>query len=197
MEVSAKEFEKVYRQAGENTLVNLAIENHPPKRVLIHDVAKHFMKNEPIHVDFYEVDLTRKIHAEIPVRVVGVAAAVKELGGVLVKNLSTIEVEALPTNLPHEIEVDISRLKTFDDMIRLEDLRLGKEVKILGNPEELIIAVQPPRSEEELAELEKPTTDEAEEAAIKAVAAEEGEEGEGAESAEEKTGEAAEKEAAE
>lgn len=173
LEVPAKEFQKLFRAAGENTLVNLVIEGQAAaKKVLIHDVAKHYMKNEPIHVDFYEVDLSKKIHAKIPVHFVGAAAAVKELGGVLIKNLSEVEVEALPGNLPHSIEVDISQLATFEDSIRLGDLTLGADVKILGNPEEVITSVQPPRSEEELAELEKPTAAEAEKAAVEAVAAE-------------------------
>lgn len=170
LQVSQKEFEKIFRQAGESTLVNLVIEGGGEKKVLIHDVAKHFMKNEPIHVDFYEVDLTRKIHAKVPVRLVGVAPAVKELGGVLLKNLSELEVEALPADLPPFIEVNIEVLKAFDNLVRLGDVKLGDRVKFLGHPEDVIVSVQAPRTEEELAELEKPTA-EAEKAAIEEMAA--------------------------
>ena len=63
IQVSSKQFDKIYRQAGENTLVNLKIDGGKETKVLIHDVAKHYMKNEAVHVDFYEVDLTKKIHA--------------------------------------------------------------------------------------------------------------------------------------
>ena len=180
LEVPAKEFGKVYKSAGENTLVNLVIEGQPAqKKVLIHDVAKHYMKNEPIHVDFYEVDLSKKIHAKIPVQFVGTSPAVKELGGILIKNLTEVEVEALPADLPHSIEINIEKLATFDDSIRLGDIKLSGDVKILGNPEELVAAVQPPRSEEEIAGLDQPTA-EAEKAAIEAVGAEPAKEGEGA-----------------
>jgi len=193
LEVAAKEFEKVYRKAGENTLVSLAIEGQGQKKVLIHEVAKHYMKNEPTHVDFYEVDLSRKIHAKIPVVFEGVAPAIKEHGGVLVKNLPEIEVEALPTDLPHDIKVDIGKLVTFEDVIRVSDLRLPGDVKILSGAEDVIALVQAPRSEAELADLEKSTAD-AEKAAIEGLAAEPKKEGEGesGEEGEKKTDAAAE-----
>lgn len=200
LEVSAREFAKVYRKAGENTLISLAIEGHGEKKVLIHDVAKHYMKDVPVHVDFYEVDLTRKIHAKVPVHFVGTSPAVKEQGGVLVKNLNEIEVEALPTDLPQFVEVNIEVLKNFDDRIRVSDITLPGDVKILSAIEDMVISVQAPRSEEELAELEKSAA-EAEKAAIgemeakdaEAVVAKEGEEAttaeadKGAEKAEKKT----------
>lgn len=172
LQIQAKEFDKVFRQAGENTLVNLTIEGAAgAKKVIIHEVAKHYMKNQAIHVDFYEVDLTKKIHAKIPVSFIGASAAVKELGGILLKNLTEIEVEALPADLPREIEINIEKLATFDDAVRLSDVRLPGGVKILGSPEAVIVAVKPPRSEEELAELEKSTA-EAEAEAVAAVAPE-------------------------
>ena len=170
LQIGSKEFDKVFKQTGENTLVNLKIEGVGEKKVLIHDVAHHNMKNEPVHVDFYEVDLTRKIHAQIPVHLVGAAPAVKELGGILVRSLKEVEVEALPTDLPQYIEISIEGLKTFDDLLRVQDLSLGDKVKILENPEQVVVSIQEPRSEEELAELEKPTAEE-EKAAVGGVTA--------------------------
>lgn len=171
LEVKQKEFEKVFRQSGENTLINLQIEGGGERKVLIHDVAKHYLKNEPIHVDFYEVDLTRKIHAKIPLHFVGTAAAVKESGGVLVRNMAELSIEALPTDLPPFIEVNIESLKQFNDLVRVGDLRLPETIRVLSHPEEVLVTVQAPRTEEELAELEKPTA-EAEKAVIESMAAE-------------------------
>lgn len=187
LEVPQKEFEKVYRQTGESTLVNLVIEGDGERKVLIHEVAKHFMKDEPIHVDFYEVDLTRKIHAKIPLHFVGASPAVKELSGILIKNLNEIEVEALPADLPPFIEVHIEDLKTFADLLRVSDVKVSDKIKVLGHAEDVVVSVQAPRTEEELAELEKPTA-EVEKAAIEGMAAEEkkpeaGEEEEAAEKA--------------
>jgi len=171
LQVSAKEFQKVFKAAGESTLVNLVVEGAGQHKVLIHDVAKHYMKNEPIHVDFYEVDLTKKIHAKIPLEFVGIAPAVKESGGILIKTLSEIEVEALPSDLPHSFEISIETLKIFTDHIRVSDIKVSDKVKILTHAEDIIVSVQPPRTEAELADLEKPTA-EAEKAAVESLTAE-------------------------
>lgn len=168
LQVSAKEFDKVYRTAGENTLVNLKIDGKTEKKVLIHDVAKHYMKDEAIHVDFYEVDLTKKTHAKVSLEFVGVAPAVKELGGILLRVQSEVEVEALPADLPHKIEINIGLLATFENSIRLGDIKFSDKVKILGHADDVIVSVQAPRTEEELATLEQPTA-EAEKAAVEAL----------------------------
>ena len=168
LQLAHKEFEKIYRQAGENTLINLLV-NDKPHKVLIHDVAKHYMKDEPIHVDFYEVDLTRKIHAKVPLEFIGVAPAVKELGGIMVKNLNEVEVEAMPADLPHKIEINLEGLKTFSDIIRISDIKVSGDVKVLGRADEVIVAVQAPISEEDLANLEQPVSAEAEKATIEAM----------------------------
>ncbi len=185
LEIPTKEFHRVYRQAGENTLIDLVI-GQEKKKVLIHDVAKHYMKDEPIHVDFYEVDLTRKIHTHVPLHFVGVSPAVKELGGILIKNLSEIEVEALPGDLPHFIEVNLEKLQTFNDVVRISNLAVSDKVKILGHKvEDVITSVQPPRTEAELEELEKSTA-EAEKAVIEGLAKEEEKAPDGEEEAEDK-----------
>lgn len=168
LEVPAKAFESLFHQAGESTIINLKVEGQGEKKVLIHEVAKHFMKDESVHVDFYEVDLTRKIHAKIPLHFIGTPLAVKELGGVLIKNLSEVEIEALPQDLPKFIEVNVESLKTFNDLIRLSALPASDKIKILGHPEDMVVSVQAPRTEEELAELEKPAA-EAEKAAIETI----------------------------
>lgn len=163
--VSARDFDRVFKQAGESVLINLKIEGTGEKKVLIHDLAKNYMKDEPIHVDFYEVDLARKIRTKVPVHFLGIAPAVKELGGVLVKNLNELEVEALPQDLPPFVEVNIENLKTFNEPIRISDLKVPEKIKLIGHPEDVIITVQAPRSEAELLELEKPAA-ETEKAAI-------------------------------
>lgn len=165
LQVSARDFKRVFHQAGESTLINLKIAGQGDKKVLVHDVAKHFMKDVPIHVDFYEVDLARKIRTKVPIHFKGTAPAVKELGGVLVKNLNELEVEALPQDLPPFLEVDIENLKSFNELMRISDLKISEKIKLMGHPEDVIVKVQAPRSEEELKELEKPAA-EAEKVAI-------------------------------
>lgn len=156
IEINEREFQKAFKQAGESTIVNVSLDgkNHP---VLIQDVQNHFLKDTPIHVDFFAVNMTEKLTANVPLVLVGEAPAVKTLGGVLVKNLSEVEVECFPADLPQHIEVDISQISNFETDIRVSNLNLGDKVKILTNPEEVIVTVAAPRSEAELASLsEKP-----------------------------------------
>jgi large subunit ribosomal protein L25 len=145
-------FVKVYAQAGESTVVELAIDGvtHP---VLIAEVQRHPLTDFFSHVDFRRVDPTRKIEASIRIVLVGDSAAVKAGGGTLIQSLEELEVFALPDKLVSELEVDISGLKTFDDVLHVSDILVpaGIEVKVAGDT--AIASVQAPRSEEELAAL--------------------------------------------
>lgn len=160
LSVKAQDFEKVYQEAGESTLIKLKIEKDQDKAkkervVLIHEVAKDPVSDEPIHVDFYQVKMDESIKAEVPLVFVGESPIVKEAAGVLVKNIQSLEVEALPKDLPHQIEVDISSLKKVDSKIHIKDLKLPATVKIEVQPEEVVVLVIPPRTKAELEELEE------------------------------------------
>jgi large subunit ribosomal protein L25 len=156
LSISQKEFEKVLRKAGESTLVEIKTPGGV-RNVLIHDVQKHYLTSAPIHVDFYEVKMTERLTATVALEFVGEADAVKVLGGTLVKVLSEVEVESLPADLPHNIEVDISVLKTFADTLSVKDLKVSDKVTVKTDPDELVVKVQPPRDVE--AELAEPVGD--------------------------------------
>jgi len=162
LEIDLKEFEKIFEVAGESSLISLSINGKKPKfLVLIHQIQKDPLTNKPIHVDFYQPLLEEEIEVAVPIILEGSSPAVKELGGTLVKNISEIKVKAKPQNLPHEIKIDISRLKTFEDNIKILDLKLPEEVKILGELEEILVFVSPPEKIEE--ELAKPVEEKVEE----------------------------------
>lgn len=154
IEISEKDFTKAFKKAGESTLVNLVVDGES-KPVIIHEVQSHYLTGHPIHVDFYAVRMDEKLHAKIPLHFVGESAAVKNLGGVLFKNHQEVEVECFPTDLPPFIEVDVSSLNSFEDIIRVSNLNVSDKVKILISPDEAVANVAPPRSEEELAELKQ------------------------------------------
>jgi len=157
LEVSYPEFERVFRKAGESTLIHLNVEGEKPKNVIIQDAQKHYLSGKYIHVDFYEVSMTEKMKAHVPLEFIGVSKAVKENGGVLVTVLSEVEVECLPADLPHNIEVDISALNTFQDTIHVKDLNVSDKVKILAEESETVAKVSPPRDVE--AELATPVVE--------------------------------------
>lgn len=177
-------FEKVYAAAGTSNLVDLTIEKLKPRRVLISDMQYDPVTDQTIHVDFYQVRMDEKIEAEVEVEYTGISPAVKEESGVLVKNFDKIKVRCLPGDLPSQVTIDISRLKTFDDAIKVSDLKLSDKVEILHDQTVVLTTVTPPRSEEELKQLEEEVTEDVE--AVEGVKKEEPVEGE----AEAKEGEA-------
>jgi len=170
------EFDKVFAQSGTSVLVDLTINHEKPQKVLIHEPQRNPLDLKPLHIDFYQVKMTEKIQTEIPIKIIGESVAVKEQEGTLITPRDAIEIECLPADLIHEIEVDISRLKTFDDVIKISDLNIPTNIEILTDKEEVIASVTPPRSEEELAELEAPVEEKVEE--IEEVEKKEEEEGE-------------------
>jgi large subunit ribosomal protein L25 len=167
LEIDYSEFEKIYKEAGESTVVKLKVKDKEKKEevknVLIYDVAKNPVSDKFIHIDFYQVRMDKLITTEVSLVFKGESPVVEVEEGVLVKNITEVEVEALPVNLPREIEVDISILETFDDLIYIKDLKVSEGVKILAEPEEVVASVIPPRSEEELAALEEEVEEKVEE----------------------------------
>lgn len=176
-------FEKLFAAAGANTVISLVVDGAKPVNVLIYDFQTDPVTDDFTHVDFYAVNMKEEVEAEIPLVFVGVAAAVKELGGTLVKNNDTLVVRALPADLPHEIEVDITKLATFEDSITIEDVVVSDKVTIVLENEAVIASVAAPRTEEEIAELDSEV--DADVSKVEGVAdveeSEEGEDGEGGE----------------
>jgi len=160
LEIDLKEFEKIYKEAGESSLISLTLakENF---LVLIHAVEINALSQKPIHVDFYQPRLDEEIEATIPLVFEGEAAAARDLGGTLVKNIHEVEVKALPQNLPHEIKVNIDKLKTFEDSVLIQDLPLVQGVKVLKEADEVVVFVASPEKIEE--ELAKPIEEKVEE----------------------------------
>jgi len=150
--VSKKDFDDVYKQTGETEIIDLIIEGekksekHP---VLIYDVQYHFIYHQPIHLDFYQVRLDQKIRTHIPVEFIGESPAIKNFGGILVKNMNEIEVEAFPQDLPHSFKVDVSKLENIDSRILIKDLSVSDKVKILAAIDTVVAAVVAPKEEEE------------------------------------------------
>ena len=152
--ISLKDFKKIWDEAGESTVIQLNL-GDTKKEELIQDVAMDPVKGEPVHVDFYAVLMDKPIKASISLVFEGISPAVKNLGGILIKVMHELEVEALPKNLPHELSVDISALASFENKISAKDIILSKGVKLISNPEETIALIEAPREEEAPASEEK------------------------------------------
>lgn len=155
VQIKGKEFEKLFAETGETEVIDLQIDKEKKTRpVLIRDIQVDPVTNSPLHIDFMQVDLTEKVEAPVPIEFINEAPAVKESKGILLELLSEIEVEALPTNLPLKIEVDISGLGKVDDAIAVADLKLPKGVGVKTDLKELVCKIEATKAEEEPAAAE-------------------------------------------
>lgn len=153
LSVPTKDFNKVFKEAGSSTIVNLLIDKEK-KPAIIHEVSRDSITGEVAHVDFYEVRMDEKINATVPLEFVGEAPAVKDKGAIINKSMSEIEVEALPNDLPHGIKVDISSLDDLNKTIYVKDLPRPKGVTFLVDDDTAVATATPPKAEEVAAPVE-------------------------------------------
>jgi len=147
--VALKDFLKVWKDAGESSVVSLKIEGSEELEALIQDVDSDPVRSTPRHADFYVFEKGKKLKIKTPIEFTGVSPAVKDLGAVLLKVLYELSIEALPKDLPKKIEVDIGSLKNFGDTIVAKNLKLPTGVSLEENPEEVVASVFEPKEEEE------------------------------------------------
>lgn len=151
--ISGAEFHKLWKQAGESTVITLESANGN-NDVLIHEIARNPVTDAIIHVDFYAVDKNKPVQIDVPLEFIGVAPAIKEFGAVLMKVVHEIGIEALPKDLPHGIEVDISSLTTLESQIKASDIKLPAGVTLTVDPEEVIALVAAAKEETDEAPTE-------------------------------------------
>ena len=187
VQVEVKTFETLYRAAGKTSVVKFRLPGASRATSgFIKSVQRHPLSRQAIHVDYYLVNLKVEMEVDIPLVFTGEAPAVEATGGTLLHNISSIHVKALPTDIPHEITVDVSVLKSLDVAIHVSDLNLNRDlVTVMTDGETLVATVVPPRVEEE----PEPVVAEGEEAEGEGA---EGAEGEGAEGAEGESAESSE-----
>ena len=146
IEVDTREFEKVWREAGEAGLVELTVDGSK-KTVLIKDVAADPLKGAPVHADFYEVSMDKLIRIKVPLKFIGESPVVK-LGASVVKVMHEVDVEALPAKLPSVLVVDLSRLVNVGDRYLVSNLELPEGVSVKADANELIVLTEEMKAEE-------------------------------------------------
>lgn len=167
--VDAVAFEKTYEAAGESTIVDLSIDGKV-KKVLIHEIQHDPVRERPIHIDFFEVDMKEKVQAAVELEFINEAPAVKMHGGILIKKMDEVEAEALPGDLVQKIEVDLSPLTELDSAIHIKDLTVPAGLELQHDPEGVVVSMAAPRMQEE---EESATSEDEAEAVAKATAKEE------------------------
>ncbi len=147
-----KEFKKIFKKAGESTLIDAVIgtAKHP---VMIYNVALHPVTDEVTSVDLFQVRMDQKIKIRVPLEFIGESLAIKDEHGILVKPMQELEVEALPSKIPHSIKVDISKIAHIGEVVNVGDLKLGDDIKILSDDTAVLATVTAQMTEEQEAKL--------------------------------------------
>jgi large subunit ribosomal protein L25 len=178
------DFTKTYNDAGETGVVYVKVDSdeHP---TLIKSVQKHPVNDYILHVDFRKINLRQKIETDVPLEFVGEAPGVKE-GGVVLYQQDVLTIEALPANIPSQIEIDLSILTEIGQDVKVSDLPKSEDYEITSDPEMVIVSLTAHKEESVEPDVTTTIPD-----AVEGEAAAEGAEGEAApaEEAGEKSGE--------
>ncbi len=141
-------FLKAWKDAGESTVIKLDTPDGI-KEALIKDVDLDPLTSEPRHADFYVFERGHKVEISIPIEFEGISSAVKDQGAVLVKVLHELLIRAEPSNLPHEITVNIESLTDLTSQILAKDIKLPLGVELVQDPDDVVAAVSTAKEEEE------------------------------------------------
>lgn len=152
LQVDTQVLSRILPRVGTNVPISLEIEEQDGENIcFVREVQRHPVTENVIHVDFFRVDVSQTTQAEVPITVVGISPAVRDLNGTLMQPLQSVLVEALPMNIPASIEVDISGLDDFDKALHVSDVIVDSRVTIVTNAEEMIARISAPRIEVEAA----------------------------------------------
>lgn len=153
LQVDTIQLKHTLAKAGKSSLVALKVDSAKrPKMVIIRDIQREPLTGGLLHVDLFQIKMEERIKIEVSLLFVGEAPAIRDRGGILVQNMNSVEVECLPANMPHNIEVDLSVLQEIDQAVHVKDLSVDEDVTILTDPEQSIIQIARSKVEVEIAE---------------------------------------------
>lgn len=165
IQLSTEELRHVIKTAGRNDIVYLRLDGDEPRPTFIRDIQQNPITDAILHVDFLQISLREKVKADVPLHLVGLAPAVDTLGGILMHGLDHVSVEALPTEVPSFIEVDVTSLVEINQALHVSDVPVPEGVTILTDVEQVIAKVAPPAVEPEPEVAEEEEAAEGEEGA--------------------------------
>ncbi|MDP2989532.1 MAG: 50S ribosomal protein L25 [Kiritimatiellota bacterium] len=151
VQLKRHEFELLLRhRADENLIMDLAVDNDVPRKVLLKDVQRDHIRDHLMHVDFLEISLTRKLRVPVAIRLTGEPLGVSQEGGILEHLLRTVDVECLPMDIAREFVLDVGQLKIGDSLF-VRDLKIDqKKMVLLTAPDIAVASVLMPHVEEEV-----------------------------------------------
>ena len=142
LQCDTAKLQRVLAEAGKTRLINLKLANEKgPRTVVVREVQLEPRTGESLHVDFYQVRMAERVKVEVPIVLLGEAPALKSKESMLVQELNTLSVECLPADIPASAEVDLASLTEPDQVVRVEDIELDKEVTVLNDPELPVVRI--------------------------------------------------------
>lgn len=146
IQIDNRTFLSVYKQVGRSQLVDLNIPGRGKQSAFVHVLQRHPVTRAILHADLRVVDLKVEMNVEVPVMVVGESPLVARGDAVLILVISSVQIHALPANIPQHIEVDVSHMASLDDNIFIRDVATNTSYKVLGDPDTVLVALTPTRS---------------------------------------------------
>ena len=148
--VDARSLKHLMAHAGTTDLISLKVDDSKsPVKVLMREVQRNPLTDEPLHVDFYQVRMTDKIKADVPLVFTGEAPVLKKVKNSSMSYLiDSLHIEALPDDLPHSFEVDLSNIEELDQAIYVKDISIGHGITLFSDPEQMVVKVIEARKEE-------------------------------------------------
>lgn len=133
---------RLLSKVGRNALISLKVDGDKKQHmVMLRDIQRDPLTGSLLHIDLFQVEMTHKVRADVPLVFVGEAPAAKSRRAMLIESLSQLHVEALPADLPPHIEVDLSVLAEMDQAIHVRDIAPGHGVEVLTDPDQVIARV--------------------------------------------------------
>ena len=142
-----KETSRVLHGLTASSLVYINL-NGKESAALVREKQRDYLRNTLKHVDFQVVSLTEKIRAKVAITLEGVSPAVKDFNGIIITEMDSVEVEALPQDLPEKITLDLSNLKKIGDHFTVKDIALSDKVHVHASPDDVIVIVTLTKDEE-------------------------------------------------
>ncbi len=161
LQCSTDELANLIAHAGKTRLVNLEVDGEKAKSVFVREIQRDAISRELLHVDFYQVKRTQKIAVDVPILLVGEAPALKFKGRMLVHGITSLSVECLPTNVPPQIEIDVTQLEEVEQAVHVKDIALDPEITVHEDPEQLVVKISEVAVKEEVEEVPEVEEEEA------------------------------------
>jgi len=154
LQVETSLLERLIATAGRNAIITLKVDGEP-RLAMIRDIQRDPLTGALLHVGFFQIEVTHKVRAEIPLIFLGEAPAAKIPRAMLIQNLTSLQVEGLPTDLPRRIEVDLSLLQEINQAIHVREIPIDDRLEVVTDPDQVVVHVEEPRAPVEEVEVKE------------------------------------------